>query len=278
MKPTGRRRLRNLPINSLLPNMLTVLALCAGLTSMRFALQERWELAVAAIIVAGILDGLDGRVARLLKSASKFGAELDSLSDFVCFGVAPAFIIYQWSLYELRGAGWIVVLGFAVCCALRLARFNTALEDPERPAWAANFFTGVAAPAGAGLSLMLMIASFLELGEIFRSPYLNAVWMALVAFLMVSRIPTYSFKTVRVRRDLIVPTLLFVGLGAAALLSYPWITLTATGLVYIAMIPLAMRSHAKLSGGKPAPEPHPDIPVTDEEIADESSDDAQMLH
>ncbi|MCG8689579.1 MAG: phosphatidylcholine/phosphatidylserine synthase [Minwuiales bacterium] len=268
MRRPRRRRLRNLPINSLLPNMLTVLALCAGLTSMRFALQERWEMAVGAIVVAAILDGLDGRLARLLKGASKFGAELDSLSDFVCFGVAPAFVLHQWTLFQLRGVGWILVLGFAVCCALRLARFNTALEDPNRPAWSVNYFTGVAAPAGAGLALIPVMLSFLEIGTLPRSPYLAGAWMAAVAFLMVSQIPTYSFKKVRVRRDMIMPMLLLVALGAAALAMYPWITLSTMATAYLVSIPFAFFSHAKLSRtgpedvdvseAKPAPRPEAD--------------------
>ena len=143
------RRLRELPVNSLIPNILTVLALCAGMSAIRFAMQDKWELAVAAIIVAGILDGLDGRMARLLKGATKFGAELDSLSDFIAFGVAPALVISLWSTEVLGGIGWIAGLAYSTCCALRLARFNTALDDPDRPAWASYFFTGMAAPAGA---------------------------------------------------------------------------------------------------------------------------------
>ncbi|MBT3535221.1 MAG: phosphatidylcholine/phosphatidylserine synthase, partial [Rhodospirillaceae bacterium] len=150
------RRLRELPVNSLIPNILTVLALCAGMSAIRFAMQDKWELAVAAIIVAGILDGLDGRMARLLKGATKFGAELDSLSDFIAFGVAPALVIYLWSTEVLGGIGWIAGLAYSTCCALRLARFNTALDDPDRPAWASYFFTGMAAPAGACMVLLPM--------------------------------------------------------------------------------------------------------------------------
>ena len=275
MLASRTRRLRNLSINSLAPNILTILALCAGLTSIRFALQERWELAVAAVVLAGILDGLDGRLARLLKGASKFGAELDSLSDFVCFGVAPGFILYQWTLNQLGGVGWILVLGFAVCCALRLARFNTALENPDRPVWAANFFTGVAAPPAGGLVLLLMFLNFQELGELTRSPYLNGAWMCVVAFLMVSQIPTYSFKRIRVRRDLIMPTLLLVGVGAAALATYPWFVLTLIGIAYLASIPLAVRRFAKLVREQPAEPVETDLPIGDE-AAD--SDDIRTFH
>ncbi len=269
------RRLRNLSINSLAPNILTILALCAGLTSIRFALQERWELAVATVVLAGILDGLDGRLARLLKGASKFGAELDSLSDFVCFGVAPGFILYQWTLSQFGGIGWILVLGFAVCCALRLARFNTAMEEPDRPVWAANFFTGVAAPPAGGLALLLMFLNFQDLGELTRSPYLNGAWMCVVAFLMVSQIPTYSFKRIRVRRDLVLPTLLLVGLGAAALATYPWFVLTLIGFAYLASIPLSVRGYAKFVRELPVEPAQPDAPVGEESA---EADDARTFH
>jgi CDP-diacylglycerol--serine O-phosphatidyltransferase len=160
MRRRPAARLRDQSINRLIPNMLTVLALCAGLTSIRFGLQERWELAVAAIVIAGILDGLDGRIARMLDGASKFGAELDSLSDFISFGVAPALLLYYWTMYAAGGFGWAVSLLFAVCCALRLARFNTKLDNADLPAWTSRFFSGVPAPAAAGLSLLPMVASF----------------------------------------------------------------------------------------------------------------------
>ena len=166
------RRLRELPVNSLIPNILTVLALCAGMSAIRFAMQERWELAVAAIIVAGILDGLDGRMARLLKGATKFGAELDSLSDFIAFGVAPALVVYMWSTEALGGVGWVAGLAYSTCCALRLARFNTALEDPDRPAWANLFFAGMAAPAGAYAALLPLTVSF-QIGDGFLADVRN---------------------------------------------------------------------------------------------------------
>ena len=247
MNVKGPKRLRNLSLNSLAPNILTLLALCAGLTSMRFALQERWEPAVAAILVAAVLDGLDGRLARLLKGASKFGAELDSLSDFVCFGVAPAFLLYQWTLKSLGGIGWTLVLAFSVCCALRLARFNTALEDPDQPSWAANYFTGVSAPAAAGLSMLMMAQHFQGWSEIFRSPYLNGAWLAIMAFLMVSKFPTFSFKRLRIQRDYILPTLLGVGICTAVTISYPWPALTGLGLIYLASFPWAYIGHRRLT-------------------------------
>ena len=241
------RRLRPLPLRSLAPNILTVLALCAGLTAIRFSLLERWELAVAAVVIAGILDGLDGRLARLLKGTSKFGAELDSLSDFVGFGVAPGVILYSWSLHQLGGVGWILVLAYAVSCALRLARFNTALDDPDRPVYMADFFTGVPAPCAAGLVLLPMMLSFQGFEANFRLPAVIGPYLVLISFLMVSRIPTYAFKRIAVRRQYVLPVLMLVGLLAAFLLSYPWLALTALGVLYFASIPASVRSHRRLA-------------------------------
>ena len=240
-----RRRLRDLPINSLIPNVLTVLALAAGMTSIKFSLESRWELAVSAILLAGLFDGLDGRLARLLKGTSKFGAELDSLSDFVSFGVAPAVSMYLWTLSSLKGAGWIIALAFAICCGLRLARFNTAIDEPNRPVWMANYFVGVAAPAAAGLCLVFMVISFYAGTDIFRDPYLNAVWFSIVAFLMVSRIPTFSMKRVRVRRDFVMPILLFVGLFAAGIVTYPWEMLSILAVTYVLTIPFSVRAYRR---------------------------------
>jgi CDP-diacylglycerol--serine O-phosphatidyltransferase len=246
MLGAGKGRFRPLPVNSLAPNILTVLALCAGLTAMRYALQERWHLAVLAIIVAAVLDGLDGRLARLLKGATKFGAELDSLSDFVSFGVAPVFMLYLWTLKDISGVGWIVVLVFAICCALRLARFNTALDDPNRPSWQGNFFTGVPAPAAAGLVMLWLDISF-EMGDaIWRSNFVIAPWTLLISFLMVSRLPTFSFKKVHVPRDWVLPMLLAVAAFAAALVSFPWYTLAALGFAYLATLPMAYRTYKRL--------------------------------
>jgi CDP-diacylglycerol--serine O-phosphatidyltransferase len=246
----GNRRLRELPVNSLIPNILTVLALCAGMSSIRFAMQDKWELAVAAIIVAGILDGLDGRMARLLKGATKFGAELDSLSDFIAFGVAPALVVYLWSTELLGGIGWIAGLAYSTCCALRLARFNTALEDPDRPAWANNFFTGMAAPAGACMVLLPMAVSF-QIGDaMVRQPVFMAVWLLLVAFMMISHIPTYSFKQVRVKREMVLPLLVVVGIVAAVLASYPWFVLSVLGIAYLGSLPFSYRAHRRFAANQ----------------------------
>jgi CDP-diacylglycerol---serine O-phosphatidyltransferase len=239
------RRLSGLSLNRMVPNVLTLLALCAGMTAIRFAMRDNFVGAVYAIIVAGIFDGLDGRIARLLQSTSSFGAELDSLSDFVSFGVAPAAVLYLWTMSALGGAGWAIVLFFAVCCALRLARFNTQAHA-ELPSYAAPFFTGVPAPAGAGLVMVPMFLSF-EWGDwLFRSPYLNAVTVSGVALLMVSRVPTVSLKRIRIPQDFVIPTLLAVGVATAFLTTAPWPTLTLVGIVYVGSIPLTVRAYYRL--------------------------------
>jgi CDP-diacylglycerol--serine O-phosphatidyltransferase len=238
-------RLADLSINRMVPNVLTLLALCAGMTAMRFAMNGNFVGAVFAIIVAGIFDGLDGRIARLLKSTSSFGAELDSLADFVSFGVAPASVLYLWTMSGLAGLGWAIVLFYAVCCALRLARFNTEAGS-DRPAYASLFFTGVPAPAGAGLVMVPMFLSF-EWGDwLFRSPYLNALTVAGVALLMVSKVPTVSLKRIRIPHDLVVPTLLGIGVLAAFVTTAPWPTLTAIGVVYVGSIPLTIHAYQRL--------------------------------
>jgi CDP-diacylglycerol---serine O-phosphatidyltransferase len=239
------RRLSGLSVNRMVPNVLTLLALCAGMTAMRFAIGGNYQAAVFSIIAAGIFDGLDGRMARLLKATSSFGAELDSLSDFVSFGVAPAAVLYLWTLSELHGLGWAIVLLFAVCCALRLARFN-AETSHELPSYAAPFFTGAPAPAGAGLVMVPMFLSF-EWGDwLFRSPYLSAITVTGIALLMVSKVPTVSLKRIRIPHDLVVPTLLAFGVATAFLTTEPWLTLTAVGIVYVGSIPLTIRSYFRL--------------------------------
>ncbi len=235
-----RRRLGALSINRLIPNSLTLLALCAGITAMRFAIEGQWDRAVIAIVVAAVLDGLDGRIARALGATSRFGAELDSLSDFVCFGVAPAVAVYMWSLQELGGLGWALSLLFAVCCGLRLARFNVALDSKENmPPWTRDYFVGVPAPAGGGLAIMPLIFGLQFEHSFFASPWLNGVMMAGTAGLMVSRLPTFAFKRLKVPGRNVVPVLLAVGAFAAFLISTPWVTLGVTGIVYLASIPYA---------------------------------------
>jgi CDP-diacylglycerol---serine O-phosphatidyltransferase len=237
------RRIQELSVNRMVPNVLTLLALCAGMTAIRFALSANFQGAAYAIIVAGVLDGLDGRVARLLKVTSRFGAELDSLSDFISFGVAPATVMYLWTMSALHGVGWAIVLIYAVCCALRLARFNTQLTAEPSPQ-AAGYFNGVPAPGGAGLVMMPMFASF-EWGDwVARSPYLGAVWISLIAFLMVSTLPTLSLKKFRIPHHYVMPTLLGVGLLAASLSTAPWPTLFVIGILYLGTIPLTVRAAA----------------------------------
>jgi CDP-diacylglycerol--serine O-phosphatidyltransferase len=243
-----RHRLRARPtwsLNRMIPNILTLLALCAGMTAIRLALNGRFEAAVTAIIIAGVLDGVDGRIARLLKGISSFGAQLDSLSDFISFGVAPALLLYIWTMDELRGIGWALVLLFGVCCALRLARFNTQI-GAELPPCAYNFFPGVPAPAGAGLVMIPMMLWFATGVDLFRSPYLNGVVLAAVGALMVSRIPTFSFKRFRVRSEWVLPMMLVIGLLAAFLTTEPWPTLLALGAVYIASFPISIRAYRRL--------------------------------
>jgi CDP-diacylglycerol--serine O-phosphatidyltransferase len=233
--------LRSLPFNRLLPNILTVLALCAGLTSIRFALQDKWEGAVVAVILAALLDALDGRIARRFGGVTKFGAELDSLADFVSFGVAPAVALYLWSLQRFGGFGWVIALLLAVCCALRLARFNTRLGDSDLPSWAPNFFTGLAAPAAAASALLPIMLSF-EVGDrVVRHPLVTMLVSVGVAVLMICRLPTYSFKQFRVPHRYVLPTLLVVGLLAALAVTATWITLSVLVVLYLATIPLAVR-------------------------------------
>lgn len=241
------RRLHVLPIRRLVPNIITVLALCAGMTAVRYAFDGRWEAAVLAVFVAGVLDSIDGRVARLLKSTTKFGAELDSLSDVVSFGVAPAILLYLWVMKDIGGFGWLLCLALAVCCALRLARFNTSLgESTAIKAVSSDFFVGVPAPMAAGLALWPMVLSFQFETELFREPAWVGPYLALVSFLMVSQIQTFSFKRVRVPRELVLPTLVFVCLFAALLTVYPWGTISTVGVAYLACIPFSMRMAARL--------------------------------
>lgn len=244
-RPRRVPRITGLSLNRMIPNMLTLLALCSGMTAIRLGISGKFESAVVAILVAGVLDGLDGRVARLLKSTSPFGAQLDSLSDFICFGVAPAVVLYLWTMDRLASFGWAFAVFFAICCALRLARFNTQL-DADLPPYAYYFFTGVPAPGGAGLALIPMFLTF-EIGDgLLRSPIVNAIWMTAIAALMVSRIPTFSMKRFHVPHHYVVPIMLAVGIFAAFLTTAPWPTLAVVGLLYVASIPLTVRSYNRL--------------------------------
>src|SRR5262245_3265456 len=241
-----RRRFRLIPVRTLLPNLITLLALCAGLTAIRLAVEEKLEWAVAAIVFAALLDGIDGRVARLLKGTSRFGAELDSLADFVNFGVAPALMLYFWGLHDLGNAGWIAAMVFAICTGLRLARFNVMIDDPGRPAWAGKFFVGIPAPAGAITVLLPIYVYFLGLPRFaFVTPIVVLVYTLAIAFLMVSRLPVLSGKRVgkRIAPEMVLPAFVAVVLFFALLISYPWIVLTIGTVCYLASLPAGWLYH-----------------------------------
>src|SRR5580693_2874771 len=246
-----QQRLRRIPVRTLVPNVVTLLALCAGLTAIRMAFEDRYTLALAAIVFAAFLDGIDGRLARFLKGTSRFGAELDSLSDFVNFGVAPALILYFWDLHDLKSAGWIAAMVFAICCSLRLARFNVMSDDPDRPVWAANFFVGIPAPAGAITVLLPIYLVFLGVPASGFLTWLTLLYTLLIASLMVSRLPVFSGKRVgtRVPPEMVGP-LIVVVLSIALLIAYPWVLLTAGTLAYLVSLPfgyLSYRAHAMRS-------------------------------
>jgi CDP-diacylglycerol---serine O-phosphatidyltransferase len=240
-----KRRFRRIPVRILVPNVVTLLALCAGLTAIRLAFENRYPLALAAIVFAAILDAMDGRLARLLKGTSRFGAELDSLSDFVNFGVAPALILYFWDLHDLKSAGWIAAMVFAICAGLRLARFNVMLDDPDQPAWASNFFVGMPAPAGAITVLLPIYASFLGLPRTAVLVWLTMIYTLAIASLMVSRLPVFSGKRVgtRVTPELVGPLIVLVVLFIALLIAYPWELLTAGTLAYLVSLPFGWMSY-----------------------------------
>jgi CDP-diacylglycerol--serine O-phosphatidyltransferase len=243
--PPFRRRFKAIPVRTLLPNLITLLALCAGLTAIRLAMEEKLELALAAIVFAALLDGIDGRIARMLKGTSRFGAELDSLADFVNFGVAPALILYFWGLHELKSAGWIAALVFAICAGLRLARFNVMIDDPNKPIWAGNFFTGIPAPAGAITVLLPIYVTFLGVPMGLVTVWFTFLYTLSIALLMVSRLPVFSGKRVgkRVPPEMVLPVFVMVVLFFALLVSYPWQVLTLGTLVYLACLPLGWLSY-----------------------------------
>jgi CDP-diacylglycerol---serine O-phosphatidyltransferase len=243
--PPRHRRFKAIPVRTLLPNLITLLAMCAGLTAIRMAVENRLDLALAAIAFAALLDGIDGRIARMLKGTSRFGAELDSLADFVNFGVAPALILYLWGLHELKSAGWIAALVFAICAALRLARFNVMIDDPNKPAWAANFFTGIPAPAGAITVLLPIYLNFLGVSNGLVTVWFTFIYTLAIALLMVSRLPVFSGKRVgkRVPPDMVLPVFVVVVLFFALLISYPWEVLTVGTLAYLGCLPFGWLSY-----------------------------------
>ena len=243
----GGARIREIPLRIVIPNLITVLAICAGLTGIRLAFEGRFELAVVMVIVAAALDALDGRTARMLKGSSKFGAQMDSLADIVNFGVAPALVLYAYLLHQLGSPGWIAALIFAIACALRLARFNVMAEDPDRPAWQDAYFVGVPAPAGAVVVMLPVYLGFIGVPLGAESALAAGVYTVLVGFLMVSRIRVYSGKAPgkRIQRD-VVP--LFI-LGAVLLImlffTYTWYTLAAGVVAYLAFLPFSVRAYRR---------------------------------
>jgi CDP-diacylglycerol--serine O-phosphatidyltransferase len=259
-RPRKRPRYKGPSFNRLIPNLMTMLGLCAGLTSLRFGLEGRFGSAAVAIVLAAAIDGLDGRLARLLKATSRFGAEFDSLSDFLCFGVAPPFILYLWSLQRGGAYGYAPCVIFAVCMALRLARFNASMDGAPKPAYAYNFFTGVPAPAGAGLALFPLFLGLEaeSLGwnwllEIARHPLFGAMLLIGTSVLLVSTLPIWSFKNFKVPSEYVLPLLLGACAYAAVLVADPWAALAGAGLIYLGMLPFSVRSFRRLRREAEAP-------------------------
>jgi CDP-diacylglycerol---serine O-phosphatidyltransferase len=261
-----RRLFKPVPFRVIAPNLITLIALCLGLTAIRLAFEGRLEPAVLAILVAAALDGVDGRVARFLKGTSRFGAELDSLADFVNFGVTPALVLYSFVLFHMRALGWIVALVFAIAAALRLARFNVMLDDPNRPEWKKNFFVGMAAPAGAVTALLPIYLHFLGVPVGATAAPLALVYVLLIGFLMVSTIPTFSGKTIgkRVPRQWVLPLLILTVAFVALLFSFPFEVLAVGTILYLAAIPIGLARYRQLDRAEPpppTPEPEGGPPV-----------------
>ena len=238
-----QRAIGGIPLRAVPANAVTALALCFGLTGVRFAIGGEFDKAVAAVVFAGVLDGLDGRIARLLRGQSRFGAELDSLSDVIAFGVTPAVILYLWSLAEAPRFGWIAALALTVCAALRLARFNANIDRADQPHKSAGFNTGVPAPAGAGLAFLPIFLWLVTRDPVWRDWTLVLPWTVLIALLMISNLATFSWSSLRLRPGHRILLLAFVGLLGAALITIPWITLAGVSLVYIATMPFSWRSY-----------------------------------
>lgn len=264
------------PVRVLIPNLFTLMGLCAGLTAIRMAIEHRYDVAIAALVFAAVLDAIDGRVARLLKASSRFGAELDSLADFVNFGVAPGIVIFTWALGESKSLGWIVVLVFALCAALRLARFNVSLDNTDQPRWMSSYFVGVPAPAAAIIVLLPLYVESLGLAQVAWLTPIILVYTLAIALLMVSGVPTFSGKLIgqRIAREYVPPVLVLTALFVAVLLTYPYITLTVGSLLYIAVIPFSYLAykrqeqvaaeHAKAQNGHRATPPDAAVAETGE--------------
>jgi CDP-diacylglycerol--serine O-phosphatidyltransferase len=237
---------RRIPFRAMIPNAVTALALCFGLTGVSLAIGGQWEKALGAIVLAGVLDGLDGRIARLLRAQSKFGAELDSLSDNIAFGTAPALILFLWSLKAEPRFGWLAALALAVCCALRLARFNARLDAAEQPHKSAGFNTGVPAPAGAGLAFVPIYLWLITGDDRFRAWPGVMAWTLFIAMLMISSLPTYSWVSIRIRPAWRLFALAGIAIFGASLIRAPWPTLLVLAVFYLLMIPAAFASYARV--------------------------------
>jgi CDP-diacylglycerol--serine O-phosphatidyltransferase len=247
VRPPQRER-RGIPLRAVVPNAVTALALCSGLTAIRFAITAEWDKALAAIMVAAVLDGMDGRIARMLNGASRFGAELDSLSDVIAFGVSPAIVLHLWALRFWPRFGWLFALAYAVCTALRLARFNASLDTDDQPRKSAGYLTGVPAPAGAGLLLLPIFLWLASNGQWpwLRDRFLVAPWAALIAFLMVSTVATFSWTSFRLRSHVRLWVLVVIAILGGALLVAPWDTLSVIVLLYAVSIPFSAAGYAKV--------------------------------
>lgn len=255
-----------LTLRAMLPNAITSAALCSGLTGIRFATEGQWAFAIGLVVLASVLDGIDGRVARLLNAQSRFGAELDSLADSLSFGVAPALILFMWSLHDWPTFGWLAALAFAICCALRLARFNARIDVDDQPHKSAGFLTGVPAPVGAGLAFTPFYLWYETGYELFRDPMLMTLWLTVIAVLMISNMATLSWASLRPRRSIRLPLIALTGLAFAALLLEPWWTLAAISISYLALMPYGLvkygriKRRRKLEASAAAAAPNADAP------------------
>ena len=245
----AKQKKLSLPISRLFPNIITIMSICFGLTSIRYALNQQWDISVAFIVIAGFLDVVDGRLARFLKATSNFGAQLDSLADFVNFGIAPALVLYLWQLQSIsiKGLGWAFALFYAICAAIRLARFNSDLAEPDRPAWKEGFFTGVPSPAGAYLAMMPLMLSFEFNILAYVHPIAIGIYLIMVGILMASRLPTFATKKLVIHREYISLVLVVIGLLIGVVIMEPWISFSALGVFYLFSFPFSIKAFKKMS-------------------------------
>lgn len=252
---------RSFSLRQILPSVLTIMALCSGLTAIRFAAESNWQLAIIAMLAAAACDTLDGRIARLMQTTSNFGAQLDSLSDVIAFGVTPAMILYFWTLEGIGRLGWVAVIFFVACAAIRLARFNLDIGQGTKPPFTANYFTGVPTPCATGLILAPILLSF-EWGQTVQQyPRLLALWMIVVALLMVSKLPTFSFKKIRIPTHYVPLVLMTVAGLMGALLVEPWLTLSAVAMLYVLALPISYEAYHRQHQAYRAQQAKPNLTV-----------------